>query len=211
MKTIWLAGGSGLVGGELLKLLLDDVEYERVIAVGRRPLATAHPKLHQAIVDFGAASAFDAPEAAFCCLGTTLKRAGSREAFRAVDHGAVVAFAKAARQKGARVFLHVTALGADARSATFYNRVKGEAEADVAALGFDSVYALRPSLLDGEREESRPLERAGLAVGRALAPLLGKYRPTPARAVAAAMIDACKRAEPGVHVVDAGEILRFAR
>lgn len=213
-KTLWLAGGSGLVGGELLKLLLDDDACERVIAVGRRSLSTAHPKLQQALVDFGAANAFDAldaPDAALCCLGTTLKRAGSREAFRAVDHDAVVAFAAAARRKGARVFLHVTAIGADPRASTFYNQVKGEAEADVAALGFESVYAFRPSLLDGEREESRPLERAGLAVGRALGPLLGKYRPTPARAVAAAMIDAEKRAEPGVHVVDAGEILRFSR
>jgi uncharacterized protein YbjT (DUF2867 family) len=214
MKTIWLAGGTGLVGGELLSLLLDDSAFESVIAVGRRPLSKQHPKLQQAIVDFGnpgTLDALDAPEAAFCCLGTTIKRAGSREAFRAVDHDAVVAFAKAARSKGARVFVHVTALGADARSATFYNRVKGEAEAAVAALGYDSVYALRPSILDGDREESRPLERAGLVVGRALGPLLGKYRPTPARAVAAAMIDASKRAVPGVHVVDAGEILRFAR
>lgn len=214
IKTLWLAGGTGLVGGELLKLLLDDGDVETVIAVGRRPLATTHPKLRQATVDFAAPNAFDAldaPDAALCCLGTTIKRAGSREAFRAVDHDAVVTFARAARNKGARAFLHVTAIGADARSAVFYNRVKGEAEASVAALGFDSVYALRPSILDGEREESRPFEKIGLGVTRALGPLLGKYRPTPARAVAAAMVDACKRAEPGVHVVDAGEILRFSR
>jgi len=214
MKTLWLAGGSGLVGGELLRLLLDDDAFDVVIAVGRRPLATAHPKLRQVTVDFGDPTTFDAldaPDVAMCCLGTTLKRAGSREAFRAVDLDAVVTFAKGARDKGARVFLHVTAIGADARAATFYNKIKGEAEAAVAALGYDSVYALRPSLLDGEREESRPLERVSLAVGRTLGPLLGKYRPTPARAVAAALVASCKRAEPGVHVVDAGEILRFAR
>lgn len=140
-----------------------------------------------------------------------MKRAGSREAFRAVDHEAVVAFARAARDRGARVFLHVTALGADARSSVFYNAVKGEVEAAVAALGFSSVYALRPSILDGDREESRPLERAGLAVMRALGPLLGKYRPTPASAVAAALVASCKRAEPGVHVLEAPAIQRFAR
>jgi len=151
-------------------------------------------------------AALDAPEAAFCCLGTTIKKAGSPEAFRAVDHGAVVGFANAARKRGARVFLHVTALGADARSSALYNRVKGEVEAAVAALGFDSVYTFRPSILDGEREESRPLERVGLAVGRALGPLLGKYRPTRAQAVAAAMVASCKQPEPGVHVIE-----RFAR
>lgn len=214
MKTVWVAGGSGLVGGELLKLLLDDDDFETVIAVGRRSLPLQQLKLRQATVDFAAPSeleGLDAPDAAFCCLGTTLQRAGSREAFRAVDHDAVVAFAKAARDKGARVFLHVSSLGADARSAVFYNAVKGQVEAAVAALGFTSVYALRPSILDGKREESRPMERAGLAVARALGPLLGKYRPTPAQAVAAALVASCKHAEPGAHVLEAKAIQRFAR
>lgn len=214
MNTTWISGASGLVGGELLTQLLADNDFATVIAAGRRPLSTKHLKLRQATVDFADPRTFadlDPPDAAFCCLGTTIKRAGSREAFRAVDHDAVVTFAKAARDKGARVFVHVTALGADARSAVFYNQVKGETEADVAALGYESVYALRPSILDGDRAESRPGERIGLAVGRALGPILGKYRPTPARAVAAAMIDAAKRGRPGVHVVDAKEILRFSR
>lgn len=214
MKTIWVAGGSGLVGGELVKQVLDDGAFETVIAVGRRPLSIERLKLKQAKVDFASPASFDAleaPEAAFCSLGTTIKRAGSQEAFRAVDHDAVVTFAKAARQKGARVFVHVTALGADAKSSVFYNKVKGEVEKAVEGLGFPSVYVLQPSILDGDREESRPMERVGLAVGRALGPLLGKYRPTPAKAVAAAMVDAAKHAEPGAHVVDAEEILRFAR
>ncbi len=214
IKTSWVAGGSGLVGGELLQLLFGDDDFATVVALGRRPLPLQRLKLRQATVDFAAldaAPALDPPEAAFCCLGTTIKRAGSREAFRAVDHDAVVAFARAARAAGARVFLHVTALGADARSSVFYNAVKGETEAAVAALGFPSVYALRPSILDGERAESRPFERAGLAVGRALGPLLGKYRPTPASAVAAALVASCKSADPGVHVLEAPAIQRFTR
>ena len=214
VKTTWVAGGSGLVGGELLRLLLADDDFATVIAVGRRQLPLQQLKLRQATVDFAAPdalAALDAPDAALCCLGTTIKRAGSREAFRAVDHDAVVAFARAARDRGARVFLHVTALGADARSSVFYNAVKGEVEAAVAGLGFPSVYALRPSILDGEREESRPVERAGLVVMRALGPLLGKYRPTPASAVAAALVASCKEAEPGVHVLEAPAIQRFAR
>jgi len=212
--TTWVAGGSGLVGGELLQLLFGDDDFGTVVAVGRRPLQAQRLKLRQATVDFASPAAFadlPPPDAAICALGTTIKRAGSREAFRAVDHDAVVAFARAARTGGAHVFLHVTALGADAGSSVFYNAVKGETEAAVAALGFASVYAVRPSILDGERAESRPFERVGLAVGRALGPLLGKYRPTPASAVAAALVDACKRADPGVHVIEASAIQRFAR
>ncbi len=214
IKTSWVAGGSGLVGGELLRLLFGDDDFDTVIAVGRRPLPIQRLKLRQATVDFAAPETFaalDAPDAAFCCLGTTIQRAGSREAFRAVDYQAVVTFAEAARARGARVFVHVTALGADAGSSIFYNQVKGETEAAVAALGFASVQVLRPSILDGERAESRPLERAGIALGRALGPILGKYRPTPAKAVAAAMVDACKRADAGVHVIEAPAIQRFAR
>ena len=122
-----------------------------------------------------------------------------------------MAFATAARQKGARVFVHVTAIDADARSRVFYNAVKGETEDAVAALGFESVYALRPSLIDGERDERRAMERASLAVARTLGPLLGKYRPTPVAAIAAAMVDAAKHPEPGRHVVEAKAILRYAR
>jgi uncharacterized protein YbjT (DUF2867 family) len=214
VKTSWVAGGSGLVGGELLRLLLDDDAFETVVAVGRRPLPLQRLKLRQATVDFAVPASFaslDAPDAAFACLGTTIKKAGSREAFRAVDHDAVVAFATAARQKGARVFVHVTAIDADARSRVFYNAVKGETEDAVAALGFESVYALRPSLIDGERDERRVMERASLAVARTLGPLLGKYRPTPVAAIAAAMIASARHPEPGRHVVEAPAILRFAR
>lgn len=211
IETVWVAGGSGLVGTELLKLLLADEGVRAVVAVGRRRLALEHAKLQQAVVDFAAPSGLDvlpAPEAAFCTLGTTIKQAGSKEAFRAVDFDAVVAFAKAARTRGARAFVHVTALGADARSMVFYNAVKGQVEDAVADLGFDRVVALRPSFLDGERAESRPGERVALAVGRTLGPLLGKYRPTPVSAVAAAMLEAARADEPGRHVMEANAILR---
>jgi uncharacterized protein YbjT (DUF2867 family) len=197
------------VGGELLRLLLADAAFDAVVSVGRRTLAVESPKLTQVKVDFGDAASFDnlaAPDVAFSCLGTTIKKAGSREAFRAVDHDAVLAFAKAARSKGAKALVHVSSLGADRRSGTFYASVKGEVEEDLAALGFDSVHALRPSILDGDRAESRPLERVGLVFARALGPVLGKYRPTEASAVARTMIAKAKAKEPGAHVVDAGEI-----
>ena len=209
MTTAWIAGGSGLVGGELLRLLLADGAFDAVVSVGRRTIDVESPKLRQVKVDFADPAAFDAltpPDVAFSCLGTTIKKAGSREAFRAVDHDAVLAFAKAARAKGAKVLVHVSSLGADRTSRAFYASVKGEVEDDLAALGFESVYALRPSILDGDRAESRPLERVGLVFARALGPVLGKYRPTEASAVARAMVAKAKAKKPGAHVVDAGAI-----
>jgi uncharacterized protein YbjT (DUF2867 family) len=209
MTTAWLAGASGLVGGELLRLLLADAAFTHVVSVGRRSLPLEHPKLEQVDVDFARPESLDAlaaTDTAFSCLGTTLKKAGSREAFRAVDHDAVLAFARAARAKGATVFVHVSSLGADPRSRTFYAAVKGETERDIAALGYESVYALRPSILDGHREESRPLERVGLVFARALGPVLGKYRPTAADAVARTMVAIAKQAQSGAHVIDARAI-----
>ena len=213
MATAWIAGGSGLVGGLLLRRLLDSERFERVVSMGRRTLALDHPRLVQIrteLVPEPQVADAPAPDVAFCALGTTIAKAGSREAFRRVDHDAVVAFARAARARGARCFVHVTALGADPGSRVFYNAVKGEVERSAAALGFDAVYALRPSILDGPREESRPAERVGLAVARALGPLLGKYRPTPAEAVARAMIALAARPEPGAHAVEAHDIPRIA-
>jgi len=209
MTTAWLAGGSGLVGGELLRLLLADPSFTKVVSVGRRTLPLEDATLVQAKVDFADPGSFEslaAADVAFSCLGTTIKKAGSQDAFRAVDQHAVVSFAKAAKAKGARVFVHVSSLGASPRASSFYSRVKGETEAELEKLGFESVYALRPSILDGDREESRPLERVGLAFARALGPVLGKYRPTAASAVARTMIAKAKAAEPAAHVIEADAI-----
>jgi uncharacterized protein YbjT (DUF2867 family) len=210
MTTAWLAGGSGLVGGELLRLALSDDSFAKVVSAGRRTLPIEAPKLVQATVDFSHPASFiplDAPDLAFSCLGTTMKKAGSREAFRAVDYDAVLAFANAAHAKGARVFIHVSSLGANARSGNFYYSVKGEIEAALEKIGFDSLYALRPSMLDGDRAERRALERVALAGMRALGPVLGKYRPTPILAVARTMIAKAKERGPGSHVVEADAIV----
>ena len=123
-----------------------------------------------------------------------------------MDYDAVLTFAKAARAKGAHVFVHVSSLGADAHSRQFYSSVKGEIEAAIEQVGFESVYALRPSILDGNRTESRPLERVGLAFARAFGPVLGKYRPTSSLAVARTMLAKAKQRAPGAHVVEADAI-----
>jgi uncharacterized protein YbjT (DUF2867 family) len=210
MTTAWLAGGTGLVGGALLRRLLQDDSYDKVVSVGRRAIAIQDPKLIQVETDF-ATPAFDAlpvPSVAFSCLGTTIRKAGSRHAFRKVDHDAVVAFAEGAKRRGADTFIHVSSLGANIKSATFYSAVKGETERDVGSLGFPSVYALRPSILDGDRPESRPGEYMGLLVGRVLAPILGKYRPTLVDAVVETMIALARAPAPGVHVVEPDKMLR---
>jgi uncharacterized protein YbjT (DUF2867 family) len=201
-----IAGATGLVGGQLLDLLLTDATWDRVVSVGRRELARTDPRLEQRVVPFPAIG--DLPECTdvFSCLGTTIKKAGSQEAFRTVDHDAVVALAGSAYRAGAERFLHVTALGASPRSRIFYNRVKGETERDVAASGVPTTVAFRPSMLDGERPESRPAERIGLIAMRAAGPLLGRYRPTRATDLARAMVAEAKGPRTGHGVVEAGEI-----
>ena len=200
-----LAGASGLVGGHCLRLLLAEPAYGRVIALGRRALPLQHPKLEQKLVDFAhVADLVPRADDVYCCLGTTIKKAGSQAAFRRVDHDYVVALAQAARAAGARRFLLVSSLGANLTSRIFYSRVKGEVERDVSAVPFGAVHIFRPSLVLGERAESRPLERLGIVMFGALAPLLAgplrPYRPIAGEAVARAMIRAALGDATGVQV-----------
>ncbi len=214
-RTAVVAGASGLVGSHLLDALLEDPRYREVHSLGRRPLPRQHPKLVQHTVDFARLGDATLPpvDEAFCCLGTTIKKAGGQEAFRAVDHDAVLAFAKAAKQAGTRSFLVVTALGADTRSRVFYNRVKGEVQEALKGVGFESLVILQPSLLLGERAESRPGERAAIVASRVLAPLLRPLasRPIEAHTVARAMLALAREAPQGVKVAPSGELQELGR
>src|SRR5882672_191791 len=161
-RAALVAGASGLVGGHLLQLLLADDAYARVVTLARRRLAAQHPKLEQRIVDFGTLDALsDLPRVddVFCCLGTTIKTAGSQEAFRRVDHDYVLAVARAGQRAGAAQLLLVSALGADPASRIFYSRVKGEVEADVRRLPYQAIQIFRPSFLMGDRAQVRLAER----------------------------------------------------
>lgn len=195
MAIALLAGASGLVGGSLLAQLLASSAYDEVVALVRRPLAVAHPKLRQVVVDYAhldLATAIGRADDAFCCLGTTLKRAGSQAAFRSVDHDAVLAFARAAQRAGARRFFVVSSLGAAVDSRVFYNRVKGEMEAALRGRDFATLGIFRPSLLLGGRAEARWGERVGSLALTLLAPVLvgrwRRYRAIPAEVVARAML-----------------------
>jgi uncharacterized protein YbjT (DUF2867 family) len=179
-RRVLLAGATGLVGAALLRQLLADPAGPEVVAFGRRAPALTAPRLRFIPTDFATLAA-QAPleaEAAYCALGTTLRKAGSREAFAAVDLDAVTAFAAYARRSGARRFMLVSALGADPGSLVFYSRIKGGAERAVAALRFEALHIAQPSFLLGDRAESRPAEWVGKHLFRLLRPLLlGPLRP----------------------------------
>lgn len=189
MKTVAIAGASGVVGRQVLTRLLAHPAVASVVAVGRRPLEVTHPKLAARCVEFGAPAGIAAAlpaglDVAFCCLGTTIRQAGSQPAFQAVDRDAVEAFAAAARQCGARRFVLLSSIGADPQARNFYLRTKGEAEAAVRRIGFPQLTIVRPSLLDdeGTRGEFRLGERLLLPVLRAIFAVVGRnHRYAPVR------------------------------
>lgn len=192
-----LVGATGLVGSFLLRRLLEAALYARVEVWARRDIGVAHPKLRAGIVDFERLQERRVEaEDVFCCLGTTIKQAGSQSAFRRVDHDYPVALARAAARDKAQRLLVVSALGANAQSRVFYNRVKGEMELAVRAAGVPRTLLLRPSLLTGPRNEARFGEKVGQVAGAMLGPLLGRYRPIHGDLVAAAMFNAAARNLP---------------
>jgi uncharacterized protein YbjT (DUF2867 family) len=217
-RTALVAGASGLVGGHVLRRLLEDPAYERVTVLGRRELPVAHRKLTQRVVDFDRlAQLGDFPRVhdVFCCLGTTIKQAGSPEAFQKVDFSYVVELGRVAVRHRTSQFLVVTALGADARSRVFYNRVKGAVEEAVRRLQFDGIQIFRPSLLLGVRADSRPAERVAMLlsplVAWAFVGPLARYRPIAAAAVARAMVRVAREAPRGAHVYESDQIRRLSR
>ena len=203
--TAAVAGATGLVGGFVLRDLLEDPAVERVIAPTRRPLPP-HPKLVNPLFAGYAWPELSPVQEAYACLGTTRAKAGSDAAFRAVDLDLTLAFARAAKAAGARRFGLVSSVGADSTSRFLYPRVKGQAEAGVAGFGFESFVAARPSFLLGERREPRPAEAAAVAVFLVLRPLLAgpwrKYRAVRAEDVAAALIAAVRGRVPGTLVLE---------
>lgn len=194
-----LAGGSGVVGKELLRQSRARGDY--LIAVGRRPTGLADEEL---VIDFNALPQLPRADIAICALGTTIKNAGSRDAFRAVDHGAVLAYAKSALEAGIEHFMVVTAVGADPTSSVFYSRVKGEIQQDLCDLGFSRLDVLQPGLLRGERQEKRPVE----SMMKALAPIADRlmtgswrrYRSVHPATVAECLLALTSATEAGIFI-----------
>lgn len=208
-QRILLAGATGLTGEHLLDRLLNEPTVARVLAPSRRPLA-AHPHLENPVGELTALLPHLSGnvDIAFCCLGTTIKQAGSEAAFRAVDHDLVLAFAERARALGARHLLVISALGADAHSPVFYNRVKGELEAALQAQDWPQLTIVRPSLLLGARREFRLGERL-------LAPLArwipGKYRGIKACTLAHALWRLALEEQDGTRIIESDQLRRLGR
>jgi uncharacterized protein YbjT (DUF2867 family) len=212
-RSALLAGASGLVGRELLRLLTESPRYDPIHSLVRRSTSAPPLKVQEHVVDFEQLPALPQVDDVLIALGTTIAIAGSESAFRRVDHDYVVAVARAGRAAGARRLGVVSALGADANSRIFYNRVKGEAERDLAALGYESVTIVQPSLLLGDRESLGQPARAGeVWARRLLAPISGLlpagFRPVRASDVAAALLVAVEAGAPGVVKLTSRELQR---
>src|SRR3972149_980304 len=213
VRNALVVGATGLIGGHLVNFLLEDQEYHEILVLTRKEFAQQHYKLDKRLVDFerleNALQGVQVHDV-FCALGTTIRKAGSQEAFRKVDFEYPLRVASAALKLGAKRFLVVSSLGADASSSNFYLRTKGELEKALGVEGFGGLVIFRPSILLGQRSEFRLGERMALAALRTASPLLigptARYRPIEASAVASAMIAGAKQNLRGVHVFESDHI-----
>jgi uncharacterized protein YbjT (DUF2867 family) len=208
-RTALILGATGLVGKECVHQFSESPEFSRVVALTRRPLRVAtRRKVENHVVDFERLD--EAPEHfrvshVVCALGTTIKKAGSQATFRRVDHDYPVAAARLALAQGAQHFLLVSALGANPRSRVFYNRVKGDVEQAIRALPYRSVTIARPSILLGEREETR----VGETIGKILSTFAPRrIRAVPARDVAAALLRSALEDALGIRVIESTDLHR---
>jgi uncharacterized protein YbjT (DUF2867 family) len=195
-KTALVLGSTGLIGKHLLSLLLDDTRYSRVSSLTRRTTGVEHVKLTEQLIDLDEMAEYErcfSVDDVFCCLGTTMKKAGDRTTFEKIDRHYVFAAAKLAKSAGAKRFLFVSAVAGETKSSSFHLRIKGLLEEDVASLDLPFYRAVRPSLLLGDREEYRLGESMGAAVFKPLSGLLlgslKKYRPIYGSEVAQAMVN----------------------
>lgn len=213
-KIAVVAGGSGLVGKELLYQLIKDDAFEKIILILRRHLTISDPKIEQHIIDFDNPESYvekcKGADVLFCCLGTTMKQAGSKEAFHKVDFQYCYNFALAGKQVGAKVFVLNSSMGADTNSKFFYNQVKGDIENKIDSLHFDKFIIARPSLLLGNRKEFRLGELIGTYLSKFINPLLigsfKKYRAIEARQVAKTMRQSIAIPQNGTIILESDKL-----
>ncbi len=215
-KTALVAGSTGLVGKELLKLLLDDPDYAKVITLVRRNTHIQHKKLEEHIIDFEDLEKYHniiKADRIFCCLGTTMKKAGSKDNFYKVDFTYPYQLAGMALENKCPQFNLISSIGADRKSFFFYSQVKGKLELEISNLGFDSLNIFRPSLLLGERSEKRKGELFGKAMMQILQPFfilgLKKYRPVQAKTVADVMVKAAEKIKHGLTIYESDRISKM--
>jgi len=216
-KTATLIGATGLIGGELLNLLLTDDYFPAVKILVRRPFNLVHPRLEKKMVDFNDNDsllvALDDSDVVFCTVGTTQKKVkGNKEAYRKVDYDIPTHAARFCKMVGCKIFVLVSAVGANSKSNNFYLKLKGQVEDEIGKLGIDSVHIMRPSMLVGDRKEFRIGEKIGTPLMRAFSFLLpSKYKPIQASDVAKAMVAASKTNEQGFFVYEYREMRELVR
>ena len=212
MKTAIVAGASGLIGKELVQKLISSDQYHRIYVVSRKKSGLVNEKVTELVIDFEKIDqlTFDEPvDDVFCTLGTTMKQAGSRDNFKKVDFEYVVALANLGKQSGASKFLVISAMGADSKSAVFYNKVKGLTEEALINIGFKQLVIFRPSLLLGERPEARFAERMSGVFMKTFNFLIpDNYKAIQAKKVAESMLNMAINSTESVLIVKSGDMQR---
>lgn len=212
-KKALIAGSTGLIGNELLQILLNSKEYDQVTAIVRRPLDVKHSKLVERVIDFDRLEEYTglfAVDDVFCCLGTTIKKAKTKEAMWKIDVDYPVAIAKLGNSEGARKFLLVSSMNADPDSPIFYSKMKGKLEQEIKRISYETTAIFRPSLLLGERDEFRLGERAAAAIFTKMPFLFGgpfkKYKAIEGRTVASAMYQVAQKEVTGISIYPSEKI-----
>jgi uncharacterized protein YbjT (DUF2867 family) len=217
-KTALILGASGLTGSFCLQNLLESECYGSITALVRTTIDIKHPKLKQVVVDFDLTAPMEkhyrGVDDVFCCLGTTIKNAGSQSAFRRVDFHIPTEAANMAAENGVKQFLAISCVGANNRSSNFYLRVKGEMEKGIGQFAFKSIHIFRPSLILGDRDEPRAGESLAKFFGKILSPFLSlgsaKYKPTDASGIAKAMVNAAQLNRDGECLYSSSQILKLS-
>jgi len=206
-------GGSGLVGSCLVSKLVSSEKYTSVILLVRRKQLQVHPKINEIIFDFKDQSDipfFDKVDHVFCCIGTTIKKAGSRKNFMGIDYGIPIRFAYWSERMNVRSFSIITSMGANESSFFFYNKVKGKVENKIKKMSIPKINIFRPALILGQRLDKRPGEKLGQAIFRLINPVLigpaRKYRAIEAGQVAEGMLYHLEKKDQGVHIIESNLI-----
>lgn len=209
-----VVGGTGLVGRHLVKALLDSDAFSLVTVVVRKKHFKKHPKLKEILLNFNDKKSLEGlenPDHLFCCIGTTIKKAGSQKKFKDVDFGIPLLFGNWSERNNVRSFSIVTSMGADRDSKIFYNRVKGEVEDKIKKMSIPKINIFRPSLILGNRDESRPGEKLAQAVFKIINPLffgpVKKYKAIEAKKIAAGMVYYLEKdMGGGTHIIESDMI-----
>ncbi|ANQ50173.2 NAD-dependent epimerase/dehydratase family protein [Flammeovirga yaeyamensis] len=209
-RVALVIGGTGLIGTSLIEQLIDDENYSKIISIARRPLGKPHPKVSEVITHLENIDTLEIKEEindAFCCLGTTMKKAGSKEAFYKVDHDYVLAFADLSKKLNVHSFNVITAMGSNKNSKVYYNKVKGEVQDHLIKLDFDVLNIYQPSLLLGERDENRLGEDVGKILNKVLRPIIPKkYQGIDGSKVAKSMIKTALESNKKLNILTSDQL-----